>query len=111
MAMATPTTKMMTSGYRKNPPSWKNLMMPLTDTLGLLRKTSVLEGASAPMLRYISDKNCDSFLRLGGGRRRIRLQRLEVPVLSAKDVTVDRLQHLVQQAVDRAADQVAEFCT
>jgi hypothetical protein len=50
--------KMMTSGYRKNPPSWKNLMIPLTDTLKLLRKTGVLEGASAPRLRYISDKNC-----------------------------------------------------
>src|SRR6185295_4392508 len=109
--MATPTTKMMTSGYRKNPPSWKNLMIPLTDTLRLLGKTGVLEGASAPRLRYIRFKNCESLLRLVCGRRGTWLQRFEVAVLSAKYVTVDRLEHLVEQAVHRAPDEIAEFCT
>src|SRR5688572_28796818 len=44
MEMATPTTKMMTSGYRKNPPSWKNLIKPLMKPTGLSTENEHAQG-------------------------------------------------------------------
>src|SRR6185503_18366011 len=58
-AMATPTTKMMTSGYRKNPPSWKNLMTPFIEpTIDSPRNKSGGFRQADRTVRYITDKNC-----------------------------------------------------
>src|SRR4026208_2244949 len=116
MAMVTPTTKMMASGHRKMPPSLKKLTNPFRkSTSALLCETDPGKpgaGAqSSARLRYISDKNCESLLRLVCGRRGRRGPGFEVAVLSAKYVTVDRLEHFVEQAVHRAPDEIAEFCT
>src|SRR5271170_5154145 len=111
--MAKPMTSTTAMGYIISPPPWKNRTMVPKEFIIRLPclnqsiKLVCLANVDCDLLLIPAGRRCGLWRR-SRTRRRIRLQRRKVAVLTPEHVTIDRCQHLIEQAVGRSASKFTQ---
>src|SRR5271170_5241248 len=111
--MATPMTSTTAMGYIISPPPWKNRTIVPKEFIIRLPclnqsiKLVCLANVDCDLLLIPAGRGC-GFWRRSRDRRRLGLQRRKVAVLTPEHITIDRCQHLIEEAVGRSAGEFTQ---